>query len=50
MIMAEHFDPHDPGQGKDKELDKIIRPQALGDFSGQDKIIKNLKISSRLPR
>ena len=44
MIMAERFDPHDPGQGKDREMDKMIRPQALGDFSGQDKIIANLKI------
>ena len=44
MIMAERFDPHDPSAGKDKDLDKLIRPQALGDFSGQDKIIKNLRI------
>lgn len=50
MIMTEHFDPHDPGQGKDKELDKIIRPQALGDFSGQDKIINNLKIFVKAAR
>ena len=42
--MAERFDPHDPSAGKDKDLDKLIRPQALGDFSGQDKIIKNLRI------
>lgn len=42
--MAAEFDPHNVSAGKDKEIDGIIRPQELGDFSGQDKIIKNLKI------
>lgn len=43
-MMNDRFDPHDVGQGKDREFDRIIRPQALGDFTGQDKIIANLKI------
>ena len=43
-MMEERFDPHDPGAGKDKDFEKIIRPQALGDFTGQNKIIANLKI------
>lgn len=42
--MAAEFDPHNVNAGKDKEIDGIIRPQELGDFSGQEKIIKNLKI------
>ena len=42
--MGAEFNPHDVNAGKDKEIDGIIRPQGLGEFSGQDKIIKNLKI------
>ena len=41
--MAEAFDPHRI-EGKDKDLDGIIRPQDLNEFTGQDKIISNLKI------
>jgi Holliday junction DNA helicase RuvB len=42
--MATDFDPHNISQGKDNEFDGIIRPQDLSDFTGQDKIISNLKI------
>ncbi len=42
--METDFNPRDACAGKDKEIDGIIRPQELGDFSGQDKIIRNLKI------
>lgn len=42
--METEFNPRDVSAGKDKEIDGIIRPQDLGEFSGQDKIIKNLKI------
>ena len=38
------FDPRNINEGKDKELDGIIRPQDLQDFTGQDKIVANLKI------
>ena len=38
------FDPHNINEGKDKDLDGIIRPQDLKDFTGQDKIVANLKI------
>lgn len=38
------FDPHDVNDGKDKELDGIIRPHDLKEFTGQDKIISNLKV------
>ena len=42
--MATDFDPHNINEGKDNELDGIIRPQDLKDFTGQDKIVSNLKI------
>ena len=41
--MAEVFDPHRI-EGKDKDLDGIIRPQDLNEFAGEDKIISNLEI------
>ena len=40
MPMATDFNPHDVNAGKDKEIDGIIRPQELEDFSGQEKILK----------
>ena len=42
--MATDFDPHNINEGKDNDLDGIIRPQDLRDFTGQDKIVSNLKI------
>ena len=42
--MMNDFDPHNVNDGKDKDLDGIIRPQDLKDFTGQDKIVTNLKI------
>lgn len=42
--MQESFDPHYVNGGKDNELDGIIRPQDLTQFTGQDTIVKNLKI------
>lgn len=42
--METEFNPRDVSAGKDKEIDGIIRPQGLEEFSGQDKIIRNLKI------
>lgn len=41
--MTENFDPHKM-EGKDSEIDGIIRPQGLEEFTGQDKIVSNLKI------
>ena len=38
------FDPHNTNDGKDKELDGIIRPQELEDFTGQSEIVSNLKV------
>jgi len=42
--MNENFDPRKTGADKDTEFEGIIRPQELEDFTGQDKIVKNLKI------
>ena len=38
------FDPHNTNEGKDNELDGIIRPQELDDFTGQREIVSNLEI------
>ena len=38
------FNPHDTSEGKDKDLDGIIRPRELEDFTGQGEIVSNLKI------
>ena len=42
--MSEEFNPYSPSAGKDKDLEGIVRPQELSDFTGQNKIISNLKI------
>ncbi|MBO4263264.1 MAG: Holliday junction branch migration DNA helicase RuvB [Bacteroidales bacterium] len=38
------FNPHHTSEGKDKDLDGIIRPRALEDFTGQKEIVSNLEI------
>ena len=38
------FDPHNTNADKDKDLDGIIRPQELEDFTGQKEIVSNLNI------
>ncbi|MCQ2118984.1 MAG: Holliday junction branch migration DNA helicase RuvB [Bacteroidales bacterium] len=38
------FDPRDTNVDKDKDLDGIIRPQGLEDFTGQKEIVSNLNI------
>ena len=42
--MMTDFDPHNATEGKDKDLDGIIRPQDLQAFTGQDKIVATLTI------
>ncbi len=42
--MADSFNPYAQSADKDKDLDGIIRPQELTDFTGQEKIISNLKV------
>ena len=41
------FDPRTAPDGKDKELDGIIRPQELEDFTGQREIVQNLNVYIR---
>ena len=38
------FDPRNTNEGKDKDLDGIIRPQELVDFTGQGEIVSNLRV------
>ena len=38
------FNPHNTNEGKDKDLDGIIRPRELEDFTGQAEIVSNLRI------
>lgn len=42
--MQDTFDPRKASGDKDNDLDGIIRPQELEEFTGQDKIVSNLKI------
>lgn len=43
--MNEHLDP-DPERmsNVERELEKVLRPQAFEDFTGQEKILENIKI------
>ena len=38
------FDPHNTNEGKDKDLEGIIRPRELEDFTGQCEIVSNLRV------
>src|SRR5665647_1281963 len=38
------FDPHSEKENKDRDFEGQIRPQEFAEFSGQEKIIENLKI------
>ena len=38
------FDPHNTNDCKDKDLDGIIRPQELEDFTGQGEIVSRLRV------
>ena len=40
----QEFDPHNANDCKDKELDGIIRPQELEDFTGQGEIVSRLRV------
>ena len=42
--MPEKFDPHSELIKKENDLDKVIRPHCFDEFSGQDKVLENLKI------
>lgn len=43
--MEEEFDYREENEGNvDKEIDKVLRPKRLSDFSGQKKVVDNLEI------
>lgn len=42
--MSSDFDPRNTSEGKDKDLEGIIRPQELEDFTGQGEIVSNLRV------
>ena len=42
--VDENFDPRKEVHFSDAELEGVIRPKEFEDFSGQDKILKNLKV------
>ena len=44
------FDPHNTNADKDKDLDGIIRPKELEDFTGQKEIVSNLKVYIKAAR
>ena len=43
-MKNEEFDARAQSSAKDSDFEGKIRPQDFGEFSGQDKIIENLKI------
>ena len=42
--MAEDFNPRTELSYKESDFDKVIRPQSFEQFSGQDKVLDNLKV------
>ena len=43
--MIEHLDPeNEPLNPEERELEKVLRPLEFGDFTGQEKVVENLKI------
>ncbi len=41
----ESFNPRETeGSGSDKELEVLVRPKGFGEFSGQEKVVDNLKV------
>ena len=40
----QEFDPRNTSEGKDKDLDGIIRPRELEEFTGQPEIVSNLRV------
>lgn len=42
--MAESFNPHRETAYRENDFDKAIRPKNFDDFSGQDKVLENIKV------
>ncbi len=43
-LIDEKFDPRKISEVSEKDIEGVIRPKEFDDFSGQDKILENLKI------
>lgn len=43
-MMEEEFDLRGSAAFSDAELDRVLRPKSFDDFTGQDKILENLKV------
>lgn len=43
-IVDENFDPRKISEFTEKDIEGVIRPKEFEDFSGQDKILENLKV------
>ena len=43
-IVNENFDPRKISEFSEKDLEGVIRPKEFEDFSGQEKILENLKV------
>jgi len=42
--VADTFDIRTQGDDRDSDFERALRPQRFGDFSGQDKIVENLRV------
>ena len=49
-VFEQNFDPRKVGMQSDGEIEGVIRPKEFGDFSGQEKILKNLKVFVKAAR
>ena len=47
--MNENFDPRKVSEVSDKDIENVIRPRDFKNFSGQDKILENLKKTPKKP-
>lgn len=43
-LNLEKLNPRELASTSDKELESLVRPQGFGEFSGQEKVVNNLKI------
>lgn len=44
IVTGDEFDPRRVSEFSDRDIESVIRPKGFGEFSGQDKILENLKI------
>ena len=43
-MESDNFDIRNQGRERDKDFEKALRPLSFDDFSGQEKIIENLRV------